>query len=211
MKGSQLVEFKDNKRVMKLGYSISAIFFSSFLACGGSQSKNTQALQGDICAANPCGDPCAANPCGDACAANPCGDPCAANPCSAGGLSSGVDWSTWSTWTKMNAAPFQSAHGKAMVDVYVKPEHVEVYKALSSPFPVGMPVAKVQYNGADQASGISKITTMVKMDAGYDSEHGDWHYGIVSADGTKTMNEGKIGSCISCHDNAEKDYLFGTK
>lgn len=98
-----------------------------------------------------------------------------------------------------------------MVDVYVKPEFVQVYKDLAAPFPVGMPLAKVQYKGADAASGINKITAMVKMDAGYDTEHGDWHYAIVSGDGTKVVTEGKIAGCVNCHDNAEKDYLFGTK
>ena len=34
-----------------------------------------------------------------------------------------------------------------MVDIYVKPDFVGVYKNLSAPFPVGMPVVKVQYRG----------------------------------------------------------------
>jgi hypothetical protein len=50
---------------------------------------------------------------------------------------------------------------------------------------------------------------MVKMEEGYDSEHGDWWYGVYDESGTEMAYEGRIPECINCHAMAkETDYLF---
>jgi len=192
--------------------TLTSLFLTlGLVACGGGQSTDTA----NPCGANPCGEnPCGANPC----AANPCG----ANPCGGGGAAASsfklpVDISTWSTWTKASSETFLSkSHMKAMVDVYVTTEHADAYKALKGPMPVGMGLVKAQHKNDNGAKGAPmNATVMVKMEAGFDPEHGDWYYGVYSYDGKKAMMEGKADGkteqCAGCHDSADTDYVFGSK
>ena len=51
---------------------------------------------------------------------------------------------------------------------------------------------------------------MRKMHAGYDTDHGDWEYSIVSiVDGKhKLFSRGKTKSCIVCHESySDTDYV----
>lgn len=121
------------------------------------------------------------------------------------------DFSAWGTWTKLNAARWKSkTHGGKWVDVYVPAEQLAAYKDRSNPAPVGMQVAKVQYTSEDAPNPVA-ITAMVKKDAGYDPEHGDWYYGMLSPDGKFAKGpQGKVKGCRGCHTRArDKDYLFG--
>ncbi|MDP8223934.1 MAG: cytochrome P460 family protein [Candidatus Lernaella stagnicola] len=66
--------------------------------------------------------------------------------------------------------------------------------------------------------GVKKgIAVMVKKEAGYDPENGDWYYEMRMPDGKiqEAMGKpmaGKIGMCIKCHAvAAAKDYLAGTQ
>ncbi|MBT8496182.1 MAG: cytochrome P460 family protein [Deltaproteobacteria bacterium] len=185
---------------------LAALGFAALLfACGGSQDTNSSSSA----AANPC----AANPC----AANPC----AANPCGGGGgtpeYQLPVDLSTWNTWTKASSETFlSSSHSKAMVDVYVTTDHADAYKALKGPMPVGMALVKAQHkNDGGQKGAPQNLTVMVKMEAGFDPDNGDWYYGVYSYDGKKVMMEGKADGktamCANCHDTADTDYVFGSK
>jgi len=197
-------ESTDMNKLLLLGLA------SGLMACGGGSKGDSMQ------SANPCGDnPCGANPCGD----NPCGDnPCGDNPCgggdSAGGpMDVGVDWSGWATWSKVNAEPFVSkGHKKPWVNVYVPPEQVSTYAALEGEMPEGFAIVKSVHKDADGVAGdVAALTVMVKMGSDYDPDNGNWYYGVLSADGSKAMNEGKIGACIGCHSSADTDYLFGTK
>jgi len=58
------------------------------------------------------------------------------------------------------------------------------------------------------------VTMMIKREAGYDTQHGDWQYVQFSKGGTMIMS-GKAddpvikASCSSCHINiADRDYIF---
>jgi len=128
-----------------------------------------------------------------------------------------VDVSSWQSWTKVNGQTFPSkSHQKVMVDVYVSKEHADAYAALQGSMPVGMALVKAQYADDGGQKGAAKnLTVMVKMEPGFDPEHGDWYYGVYSFDGKKAMlegkSDGKTAMCVNCHDTADVDYVFGTK
>ena len=169
------------------------------LACGGKGNDNETAIT-----RNPCSNPCSEG--------NPCANPCGGGSSGAGPMDVGVDWSTWESWTKVNAEPFVSkGHKKPWVNVYVPAEHQETYAALAGEMPQGFAVVKSVHNDADGAAGdIAALTVMAKMGPDYDPENGNWYYGVLSPDGAKAMNEGKMDACINCHSTG-KDYLFGAQ
>tara|TARA_R110002096_G_scaffold299503_1_gene493904 strand:+ start:3008 stop:3568 length:561 start_codon:yes stop_codon:yes gene_type:complete len=176
---------------------------TGLMACGGGSKADS------MNSANPCGDenPCGENPCGD----NPCG---AGASTSAGGpMDVGIDWSGWASWSKVNAEPFVSkGHKKPWVNVYVAPDQVSTYAALEGEMPEGFAIVKSVHKDADGVAGdVAALTVMVKMGSDYDAENGNWYYGVLSADGSKAMQEGKLAACIGCHSSADTDYLFGTK
>ncbi len=181
---------------LTFGIGLSAF---SLGACGGGTKAKTAAT------ADP--NPCADNPCGE----NPCGNPCGAS--ANGPMEVGIDWSGWSSWTKVNSEPFVSkGHKKPWVNVYVQPDHASTYAALEGELPEGFAVLKSVHKDADGVAGdVAALTVMVKMGADYDPENGNWYYGVLSPDGSKAMNEGKLEMCIGCHSAADTDYLFGTK
>jgi ABC-type glycerol-3-phosphate transport system substrate-binding protein len=176
-------------------------FTSGLLACGGGSKSDTAAT------GNPCGDnPCATNPCGD-----PCGDPCAANPCAGGDADTGIDWSGWQSWTKINNAAFKSeGHKKPWVNVYVPAEHAETYKA-GGEMPQGIAIVKSIHKDNGGAAGDAEVlTVMAKMGPDYDPDNGNWYYAAISPDGSKVMQEGKLEACLNCHSSGD-DYLFVKK
>jgi len=128
-----------------------------------------------------------------------------------------VDVASWQTWTKVNGETFASrSHQKVMVDVFVTKDDAQAYADLQGPMPVGMALVKAQYADDGGQKGAAKnLTVMVKMEPGFDPEHGDWYYGVYSFDGKKAMlegkSDGKTAMCVNCHDTADVDYVFGTK
>jgi hypothetical protein len=174
------------------------VFATGLMACGGGTKTDDTTATG-----NPCADPC-----GD-----PCGDPCAGgDPCAAGAADTGIDWSTWESWAKVNKAPFVSkGHKKPWVNVYVAPEHLEAYKAASGEMPQGFAVVKSVHDDVGGSAGPAKtLTVMAKMGPDYDPDNGNWYYAVVSADGSTVKNEGKLEACLNCHSSGE-DYLFASQ
>ena len=65
-------------------------------------------------------------------------------------------------------------------------------------------IIKENYN---EVKELQALTVMYKVQ-GYDPQHDDWFWGYYKADGS-IINEGKIDSCISCHDLAEnRPYIW---
>jgi hypothetical protein len=123
-----------------------------------------------------------------------------------------TDCSDWRSWTKVNKERFLSeGHGGKWVDVYVEAQYADAYMKAASPAPAGMRVIKAGYK--DQAgTKFEALTVMGKMPAGYDAEHGDWYYGVLTEDGVTAKMQGKLEMCIDCHSQAsDRDYLFGTE
>lgn len=181
----------------------SGLLAAGHFACGGGTKADDSTATGNPCGVNPCGD----NACGD----NLCGDPCAAGSPCGGGVETGVDWSGFKSWTKINNAPFVSkGHKKPWVSVYVPAEHAEAYKA-GAEVKQGFAVVKAVHKDVDGTAGdIAMLTVMAKMGSDYDPDNGNWYYAAMSADGSKAMKEGKIEMCINCHTSGD-DYLFSKK
>jgi len=135
------------------------------------------------------------------CDVNLCGDgaPVARNP--------NETVTGWANWTKVNSRRFQSkSHGDAYVDVFVEAQYVDTYRSLEE-VPAGMRVVKAQYREQVGGSPVG-LTVMSKQGAGFDSENGDWSYGVFDAAGGKASKQGKLASCIACHSGAsDTDYL----
>ena len=75
--------------------------------------------------------------------------------------------------------------------------------------PVGFRVVKAQYKSKD-ATEASGLTVMGKMEPGYDPDHGDWFYGVYDSTGTKARMQGKLESCLGCHEaDEDQDFLSG--
>jgi hypothetical protein len=115
----------------------------------------------------------------------------------------------WAEWTKVTPKPVVSAgHSNNWVGIYVDKLAESTYLSASSPYPECARIVKPIYWDAS-GTGVRKLTIMVKMPPGYDSENADWWYGVYDASGTKMRRQGKLTDCIPCHKQAaETDYLF---
>jgi hypothetical protein len=61
---------------------------------------------------------------------------------------------------------------------------------------------------AEQAPG--PLFMMQKMPKGFDADHGDWKFVALSSTG-ELVAQGKIESCVGCHDDAMHDHVFPTE
>jgi Cytochrome P460 len=57
----------------------------------------------------------------------------------------------------------------------------------------------------DEAPG--PLFMMEKMPKGFDADHGDWKFVALSSTG-ELVAQGKIESCVGCHDDATHDHVF---
>ncbi|MFO0946111.1 MAG: cytochrome P460 family protein [Planctomycetota bacterium] len=74
-------------------------------------------------------------------------------------------------------------------------------------YPVGSIVIKEKLKSADSREA-ELFTVMRKRAPGYDPDHGDWEYAVVTNGGTEIVERGKLQRCIECHDNyKETDYV----
>ena len=114
----------------------------------------------------------------------------------------------WKNLHKLNTVALASADHNAWVDIYVNRLAKRAYVEKLSLFPVGSIVLKPIYPDPER-SEIAKLTIMMKMKKGYDTEHGDWWYGVYDETGMEGWYQGKIKSCIKCHKKGrETDYMF---
>ncbi len=99
--------------------------------------------------------------------------------------------------------------------VYANKPAAKVMKSENYPFPVGAIIVKEAYPDENGGAGdLASITVMIKRANGYDPDHKNWEYMMltpmmkVANDG---MAQGKIEMCIGCHAEVEdKDYVFTT-
>ena len=114
----------------------------------------------------------------------------------------------WKSLHKLNTEALKSDAHSAWFDLYVNRLAKKAYVEKLSLYPVGSLVMKPHYSN-EERSGIAKLTIMLKMKKGYDTEHGDWWYGVYDETGMKGSYQGKIKSCIKCHTQVkETDYMF---
>lgn len=87
--------------------------------------------------------------------------------------------------------------------------------AAPTPLPVGTVIIKEKYNQIEDAetrTNPKAFGVMIKQEAGFDTEHGDWEYAYITIDQPNKITgatRGKLGSCIDCHSNrVHTDYVF---
>ncbi len=119
-----------------------------------------------------------------------------------------ISYEGWEQQTRLNKDVLDSASHNAYIDIYANDLGVNAYLKRVNKFPVGSELFKPLY--ADKKrKNIVRLVIMVKKEAGYDSEHGDWWYGVYDKTGKEAWYQGRIHSCIKCHTIAkESDYLF---
>ncbi len=106
----------------------------------------------------------------------------------------------------MNRARFVSkghAAGRYEVDIYADEQAKKAYAAAAGELPIGARLIKEHFEGAKPGP----IMMMEKCTKGFDPEHGDWRYVIVSSTG-QLVKDGKAESCAGCHDDAPHDHVF---
>jgi len=114
----------------------------------------------------------------------------------------------WKEFHKLNKGLLRSHAHHAMVDIYTNDIATTPYIEKKTSFPEGSIILKPLYKEKDRGY-LARLVVMVKMHKGYDTKHNDWWYGVYNKTGTTVWFEGKIKSCIKCHEIAKKtDYLF---
>jgi hypothetical protein len=114
----------------------------------------------------------------------------------------------WKSLHKLNTETLKSDSHRAWFDIYINALAKKAYIQKWSLFPVGSIVVKALYPDQER-SETSKLTIMIKMEKGYDTDNGDWWYGVYDETGMDGWYQGKIKSCIQCHAyGKETDYMF---
>ena len=106
-------------------------------------------------------------------------------------------------------------HAHTSIRIYMDASAAKAFEAGSTPYPVGAVIVKekllLSYRtgpGQSTPGDRSGVGGMVKRDAGFDPEHGDWEYFYF--EDPKQVESGAIASCVDCHASAKaKDHVFG--
>lgn len=92
-----------------------------------------------------------------------------------------------------------SPHVQKYVSVYVNPVGREAMMTKRSPkFPIGSMIVKEKLGSADSRSP-ELLTAMIKREAGYNPENGDWEYLVLDGEASKIVERGKLERCSGCH------------
>ncbi|WP_373029598.1 cytochrome P460 family protein [Sulfurovum sp.] len=114
----------------------------------------------------------------------------------------------WKSLHKLNTEALKSDSHRAWFDIYINTLAKKAYIQKWHLFPVGSIVVKPLYPDPKR-SETSKLTIMIKMEKGYDTDNSDWWYGVYDETGMEGWHQGKIKSCIKCHTyGKETDYMF---
>lgn len=93
----------------------------------------------------------------------------------------------------------QNPHREKFVTVYVNDAGRRAMLEEREPrFPVGSLVVKEKLPARD-ASEPELLTAMLKREAGFDPEGGDWEYLVLDGRGTEVKARGRLESCRACH------------
>jgi len=66
-------------------------------------------------------------------------------------------------------------------------------------FPLGSLIVKEKLPVRDANAAPELLTVMLKREAGYDPEGGDWEYLVLDGRGEEVRARGKLESCRACH------------
>jgi hypothetical protein len=106
-------------------------------------------------------------------------------------------------------------HANAGILIYMNEGAASAFGTNATVFPMGSVIVKQKQifgywdENGKSVNGNTGVGGMVKRQAGYDPEHGDWEYFYF--EDVKKIESGRISSCVQCHSSAKnKDYVFGT-
>lgn len=86
------------------------------------------------------------------------------------------------------------------IRVLASPEAAAAYRANAPALPVGTVIVKEEYDDPGcAASSLRAWTVMRKEMAGYDPAHNDWRWQRVQASNGAVLVDGRVESCIGCH------------
>ena len=104
-----------------------------------------------------------------------------------------------------------SPHLNKYISVFVNPEGREAMMTKERPkFPVGSMIVKEKLGSADSTKP-ELLTAMIKREAGYNPEGGDWEYLVLDGQAMIIMERGKLTRCSSCHEPYKRtDYVTRT-
>jgi hypothetical protein len=110
--------------------------------------------------------------------------------------------------------PEDNPHRGHYVHVYVTPGEEKKIRTGEGTYPVGTLIVKEKLPGmfAQHAKDPKAVTAdklplhdaelftvMLKREAGYHPECGDWEFMVVSGDMKQVLARGKLDSCVECH------------
>lgn len=116
-------------------------------------------------------------------------------------------------YAKLSPARFLSqghAAGRFDVEVYANDAAKAAIDRHAGTFAVGAVLAKEHWERSGDGEGALRpgpVMAMEKMTPGFDPEHGDWRYVVVSENG-EVREDGKPDGCVLCHDDAPHDHVF---
>ena len=121
------------------------------------------------------------------------------------------------SWRRFNKAPYRSAtHGARYVNNYAN-RAGQAYGGFEEAgiLPAGSILVKDSFTAtADGGIYPGPMFVMEKMQAGFNSQSGDWRYSMIMPDGslfgeTKGVNADAVQFCIGCHAGRQQyDHLF---
>ena len=102
----------------------------------------------------------------------------------------------------------QNPHFDRTITVFVNPIG-EKAMLKGGEFPAGSVIVKEKHSRTD--GPVLMSTVMIKREKGYNPSCGDWEFAALDAAGTKTNGDGKLESCMKCHqDQAKQDFVYRT-
>ena len=94
-------------------------------------------------------------------------------------------------------------HGNDHVIVYVSPDAEAAYADRTTEMPTGSVILKEQYSDSS-CSDLTAYTVMRKLEAGANTEQGDYEWQRVESSGEISVSgDATISNCTSCHTNCE--------
>ena len=105
----------------------------------------------------------------------------------------------------------ENPHTMKFISVYVNREAEKAMWQQEAPkFPLGSIIVKEKVS-SPTATDPELLTVMIKRDAGYNPEHGDWEYLVTDGKVSSITERGKLASCTTCHTHyAETDFVTRT-
>lgn len=86
------------------------------------------------------------------------------------------------------------------IRVLTNPEAAEAYRMNAARLPVGTVIVKEEFDDPScSRASLRAWTVMRKEPAGYDTAHNDWRWQRVRASDNAVLVDGRVASCISCH------------